>query len=176
MRLPSWRLCICKQSSLLLPASTNQEPGCCASLLHAARRHWGYRTLEQRTRALEEYTPVRVECSLPEQGFKHAAVSLRAGDQPLLGVAEVVDVPTQRAGTLAACVGPLVSGSLSQEWVRHHERLGVERFFSFVPSGKEYTDGKYNVAGDIPANILDYLQWSGTFRARCSGPDAAGVG
>ena len=29
---------------------------------------------------------------------------------------------------------------------------------SFVPSGKEYTDGKYNVGGDIPENFLDYLQ------------------
>ena len=29
---------------------------------------------------------------------------------------------------------------------------------SFVPTGKEYTDGKYNIRGDIPQNILDYLQ------------------
>lgn len=35
---------------------------------------------------------------------------------------------------------------------------GVCHGYSFVPTGKEYTDGKYNTGGDIPQNILDYLQ------------------
>ena len=49
-------------------------------------------------------------------------------------VLQVVDVPTKRVGHIAACVGPLVSGSVSPEWLDHHEALGVERFFRCAPT------------------------------------------
>lgn len=29
----------------------------------------------------------------------------------------------------------------------------------------EYTDGKYNIGGDIPGSVLDYLHWLGTLGA-----------
>ena len=114
-------------------------------------------------RALEDFVPIRVECDLRNTQFKHAAATLMAGDERLHGIADVFDIPVERVGRLAACVGPLVSGALPQEWVRHHLGLGVEQIFSFVPSGTEYMDGKHNVNADIPRNILDYLHWSGTF-------------
>lgn len=136
------------------------------STMHASmlRRHWGYRTLGGRRYGLEEFVPIRVECSLQQHPQLHLAmVALAAGEERLVGVTEMADIPQRRAGRLAACVGPQVSGALSPEWLEHHEQLGVERFFSFVPTGKEYTDGKYNINGDIPENILDYLHWSGTF-------------
>jgi hypothetical protein len=109
------------------------------------RRFWGYRTLGERRYALEEFVPIRVECSLQQRPhFQLAMAALAAGEERLVGVTEVADIPQRRAGRLAACVGPQVSGALSPEWLGHHEQLGVERFFSFVPTGKEYTDGKQN--------------------------------
>ena len=42
---------------------------------------------------------------------------------------QVTDVPTKRVGRVAACIGPLVTGSISPEWLDHHERMGVERFY-----------------------------------------------
>lgn len=49
------------------------------------------------------------------------------------GYLQVIDVPTQRVGRVAACVGPLVTGQLSQEWMDHHQALGVEQFYRWSP-------------------------------------------
>ena len=122
------------------------------------------RELGHRSLALEEYVPIRVDCPLQQEQFSYAAASLKAGEDRLVGTIEIIDVPTERAGLVAACVGPLVTGSLPVEWLKYHGELGVDHFFSFVPSGKEYTDGKYNTEGDIPHSILEYLHWFGKFR------------
>ena len=54
-------------------------------------RHWGWRTVETRRHSLEEFVPIRVECSLPKDAsFDYAAASLRAGDDHIVGITEVL--------------------------------------------------------------------------------------
>ncbi|CAL8471744.1 g11286 [Coccomyxa elongata] len=142
-------------TSFSLPATVTRLP-----FSHIERtRELGHRSL-----ALEEYVPIRVDCPLQQKQFRYAAASLKAGEDRLVGMTEVIDISTERVGLVAACVGPLVTGSLPAAWLDYHDKLGIDHFFSFVPSGKEYTDGKYNMEGYIPHTILDYLHWFGQFR------------
>ncbi|BDA51614.1 hypothetical protein COCOBI_19-1700 [Coccomyxa sp. Obi] len=135
-----------------------------ATVIRLPSGHGGLkRNLGQRSFAWEEYVPVRVDCPLQQKEFRYATASLKAGEDILVGVSEIIDMPRERIGLVAACVGPLVTGSPSAAWLKHHEELGVEQFFSFVPSGKEYTDGKYNIGGEVHPDILDYLHWGGKF-------------
>ncbi len=98
--------------------------------------------------------PIRVDCPLQQHYFRYVAISLKAGEHRLVGMAEVTDISTERVGFTGCMRDPLVTGSLPAEFLKYHDELGVYHLFSFVNSEKEYTDGKYNIEGDIPHTIL----------------------
>ena len=121
------------------------------------------RTSQGQYYAVEEYIPVRVTCQL-DVDIKDATAGLIGAGQQLLGRCDVTDISTVHSGRIAACVGPLVSGSLSQDWVTYHKGLGVQAFYNFVPSGTGFVNGKYNADGRLPHHIQAYLHAYGSFK------------
>ena len=71
----------------------------------------------------------------------------------------------EHRGRIAACVGPLFSGSLSEDWVTHHTDIGVERFYNFVPSGIDFMYGKHNTHGVLPDRIVEHLHGYAPFNS-----------
>ena len=122
------------------------------------------RVSQGRYYSIEEYVPIRVDCEL-KFTFKEATASLIGAGQLLQGTSEVTHIDlVQHKGYIAACVGPHFSGELSRDWVQHHSDLGVESFYSFVPYGTDYMNGKYNTEGGLPHHVLEYLHGYGSFK------------
>lgn len=122
------------------------------------------RELGHRSLALEEYVPIRVDCPLQQEQFSYAAASLKAGEDRLVGTIEIIDVPTERVGLVAACVGPLVTGSLPVEWLKYHGELGVDHFFTLCPQEKSIRTGSTTLREIFPTaswNISTGLASSG---------------
>ena len=144
------------RTSFAIPANVTRLP--CGFFGHT-------RSSQGRSYAVEEYIPIRVDCELKEH-VRYATASLViAGEVPLPGTCEVMHIDAVRhRGRIAACVGPLFTGSLPEDWVTHHTDIGVERVYNFVPSGIEFMDGKYNTHGVLPDRVLEHLHGYAPFK------------
>ena len=96
-----------------------------------------------------------VDCNMKEQ-YRFVRLQLHSGHVHHQSL-QIEEIPTERAGAVAACVGPLFSHRPDiHNWMFHMMQLGVHRFHMYLPTIHAHEKDAFEAVHEMWMTVKDF--------------------